>query len=107
MGKFELVEESKGKNTDTLIALYLKHGYSCAVRTLLQCICCRGGGLGWASEVRQVLSCGASAPGVWVTSPVTPKGVGLGPEGWVGEVFPDLFWLEVGGVGGLCLCWAS
>lgn len=38
--------------------------HRCAVGSLLQCTCCRDGGLGWALEVRQVLSCGASVP--WV-----------------------------------------
>lgn len=71
-----------------------------AVGSLSRCICCRDGGLGWASEVRRVPSCGASVPWVLVKIPMVLTGIDLWPEGWVGAAFPGLFWLEVGEVGG-------
>lgn len=88
-----------------LIKWYLEHDYSTVVQwDLSQCICCRDGGLGWALEVRQVLSCGAS---VLVRHPMMLSGIDLWSEGWVGEVFLGLFWLEVGGVEGFCFYSAS
>lgn len=74
----------------------------CALGSLLRCICCRDGGLGWASEVRWVSSCGASVPGVSARSPMLPNGIDPWPAGWAGEVFPGLVWLEVGEVEGFC-----
>lgn len=71
--------------------------------SLSQCICCRDGGLGWASGVRRALSCGASVPGVLVKPPMMLTGIDPWHEGWVGEVFPGLFWLEVDEVEAVCL----
>lgn len=104
MRKLKLVKESKNYE-QVLIKCYLKAMItvlSCALGSLLRCICCRDGGLGWASEVRRVLSCGASVPGVSGKSPMLPNGIDLWPAGWAGEVFPGPFWLEVGEVEGFC-----
>lgn len=57
--------------------------------------------------VRQVLSCGVSVPGVLAMLAAMLNGIDLWPEGWVGEVFLGLLWLEVAGVEGVCLCSAS
>lgn len=67
-----------------------------------ECICCRDGGLGWASEVRQVLSYGTSAPEVLVKSPMALTGTDPRHEGLELGVSQDLLWLEVDEVGKVC-----
>lgn len=87
---------------------YWNHSYDTIVQwDLSPCICCRDSGLGGALEVRQVLFCAAFVSGVSVTSAEEPNENDLWPRGWVPGVFLGLFWLEVGEVGGVCLCCAS